>query len=88
MEQRICQSCGMPMQKEEDFARNSDGSKNPDYCHFCYNDGRFIDECNSIEEKITKNVNLAIKMGMNKEEAESLAHSILPNLKRWKIKKT
>jgi len=33
---QICQSCGMPMQKNEDFATNTDGSKNEEYCHFCY----------------------------------------------------
>ena len=30
----ICQSCGMPLQKSEDFGTNPDGSKNQEYCHF------------------------------------------------------
>ena len=51
MEKLICQSCGMPMQKDDDFGSNSDGTKNKDYCHFCYEDGKFLDEEITMQEK-------------------------------------
>ena len=31
-ELKICQSCGMPMESEDDFGTNADGSPNSDYC--------------------------------------------------------
>jgi len=36
MEEKICQSCAMPMNKEEDFGTNADGSKNEEYCTHCF----------------------------------------------------
>ena len=37
MEQKICQSCGMPID-DSTFGKEADGSKNQDYCHYCYAD--------------------------------------------------
>ena len=31
--------------KDEDCGRNADGSINFDYCQYCYQDGRFLQEC-------------------------------------------
>ena len=42
MEQKICQSCGMPMTTAEQFGTNADGSQNTDYCVYCYKDGAFL----------------------------------------------
>ena len=44
MEQRFCQSCGMPL-TEEVLGANVDGSKNEDYCMYCYKDGNFLQDC-------------------------------------------
>ena len=81
---QICQSCGMPMQKNEDFGTNIDGSKNKEYCHFCYKEGRFTDEGITMEEKIKKNIEIATKMGMAEEKSREMANNIIPKLKRWK----
>ena len=32
MKQNICQSCGMPLEKEDDFGTNANGSKSEEYC--------------------------------------------------------
>mgnify|MGYP003308943750 CR=1 FL=1 len=40
MEQKFCQSCGMPL-TEEILGTNADGSKNEDYCIYCMKDGAF-----------------------------------------------
>ena len=63
----ICQSCGMPMKSDEDFGTNSDGSKNEEYCHFCYKEGKYTDEGITMEQKIEKNIEIAKKMGMPEE---------------------
>jgi len=81
---QICQSCGMPMQKSKDFGTNTDGSKNEEYCHYCYKDGRFTDEGITMEEKINKNIELATRMGMPEEKAREMANNTIPKLKRWK----
>ena len=38
MEQKFCQSCGMPL-TEEVLGTNADGSKNEEYCMYCYREG-------------------------------------------------
>ena len=39
---KMCQSCGMPMRKDpENGGTNTDGSKNLEYCSYCYQNGEF-----------------------------------------------
>ena len=80
----ICQSCSMPMRKDEDFGTNADGSKNQEYCRFCYQNGKFTDEGITMEQKIDKMVEMAKKMNIPEDNARKLATTMLPNLKRWK----
>jgi hypothetical protein len=80
----ICQSCGMPLQKEEDFGTNENGSKNNEFCHFCFQNGRFTDEGITMDEKIEKNINIAMNMGISEDKAKEMANNTIPNLKRWK----
>jgi len=82
----ICQSCSMPMRKDEDFGTNADGSKNQEYCRFCYQNGKFTDEGITMEQKIDKMVEMAKKMNIPEDNARKLATTMLPNLKRWKRK--
>ena len=35
---KFCQSCGMPL-TDQLLGTNADGSKNEDYCIYCYKDG-------------------------------------------------
>ena len=79
-----CQSCGMPMKSDEMFGTNEDGSKNSEYCMFCYKDGKFTFE-GSFEEFVEKQVRIAMeKMNLPEEKAREMASTMLPNLKRWK----
>jgi hypothetical protein len=84
----ICQSCGMPMQKDEDFGTDADGTKNGEYCHFCFKDGGFIDEGITMEQKIDKLVNIAVsQMNMTEAKARAQATELIPTLKRWRVEK-
>ena len=47
---KFCQSCAMPM-TEELYGSNKDGSKNEDYCIYCYENGEFTADI-SMEEMI------------------------------------
>ena len=81
----MCQSCGMPLNDDSLKGSNNDGSVSTEYCKFCYQNGEFTDAGISMEDKIEKNVQIAVgKFGMNEDEARAMAESVIPNLKRWK----
>lgn len=84
MKQQICQSCGMPLGNEDDFGTNANGSISEEYCFHCFQNGEFLDEGITLQEKIEKNVKFAVQIGMSEAEARKMASNILPNLKRWK----
>jgi hypothetical protein len=88
MEQElICQSCGMPMRRDEDFGTNTNGSKNEEYCHFCFQEGKFTEPDITMEQKIEKVVHIATsQMNMSEAQARAMANNIIPNLKRWESK--
>lgn len=79
---KICHSCGMPM-SEKYFGTNDDGSKNDEYCYYCFDNGSFTDEGIDMHEKIAKNIEIAVGMGMDEKEAKSVAEDTIPKLKRW-----
>ena len=45
MEQKFCQSCGMPL-TDANIGTNSDGSRSEDYCGYCYKNGVFLQDFN------------------------------------------
>ena len=80
----FCQSCGMPMQKDEDFGTNKDGGKNEDYCIYCYKDGAFTADV-TMDEMVAfcaENVD-TWDMKITKEEAIAMMRENFPKLKRW-----
>ncbi|MGB9177525.1 MAG: zinc ribbon domain-containing protein [Methanoregula sp.] len=79
----VCQSCGMPLENDEDFGTKKDGSKSEDYCFHCFQEGTFLDEGITLKEKIEKNVKLGVQMGMPEDVARQMGENILPMLKRW-----
>ena len=83
MENKICQSCGMPIIANEQLGINKDGSINDDYCKYCYKDGEFIDKV-SMEEYIEMCSQYGEQAGMTNEEMRDHCIKTFPNLKRWK----
>lgn len=81
--QRICQSCGMPMNDENVYGTNKDGSKNSDYCIYCYKDGEFIDKV-SMEKYIEMMIPFAAQANMTPEQMRLHCETVFPTLKRWK----
>ena len=80
---RICQSCAMPMEDESVFGTNQDGSKNPDYCIYCYKNGEFKDNV-SMAEYIEMMVPFAGQAHMTPEQMRDYCEKVFPTLKRWK----
>lgn len=84
MEQKICQSCGMPMQ-EDQYGNNEDGSKNDKYCIYCFKDGKFMQEM-SMEEMVDFCAPFEVEGGRCKtvEEAKDELMAYFPSLERWR----
>lgn len=82
MENKICQSCGMPINSNEELSLNKDGTINNDYCKYCYNDGEFIDKVN-MEEYIEMCSKFGSEAGMTNDEMKNYCSKLFPTLKRW-----
>ena len=85
---KFCQSCGMPLTKDV-LGTNADGSKNEDYCMYCYKDGKFLQDC-TMEEMIeycaqfVGAVNEGLEKPITKEEYIGQMKTYFPQLKRWR----
>lgn len=82
MEEKTCQSCGMPITANDQLGTNADGSINNDYCKYCYENGEFIDKV-SMEEYIDMCSQYGEQAGMTNEEMRKLCTELFPTLKRW-----
>lgn len=82
----ICQSCGIPLQVDpKEGGTNADGTKSKKFCSFCYQNGQFLDEGITMQDKIEKNIRLTVeKMNLTEAKARELASNIIPKLERWK----
>ena len=88
MEQKFCQSCGMPMTIET-LGTNADSSRNDDYCIYCYKDGKFTQDM-TMEQMIdhcaqfTDEINRQSGQNLTQEQAKEMMRRFFPHLKRWK----
>lgn len=84
-EVKWCQSCAMPMESADLFGTNVDGSKNEDYCHYCFVNGAFTKEA-TMEEMIETCVPFVSKGDPypDEETARKAMQEYFPQLKRWK----
>ncbi len=83
MENKLCQSCGMPITKDEELGTNKDGSKNSEYCKYCYTNGEFINPV-TMEEYIDMCSKYGEQAGMTEEEMKEYCTKLFPTLTRWK----
>ncbi len=83
--QRYCQCCAMPMPTDDLLGTNQDGTKNQDYCVYCFKDGSFTADC-TMEEMIEYCVPHAIEAGVypDVKAAKASMMEFFPTLKRWK----
>lgn len=78
-----CQCCGTPFSVPNmDKGTNTDGTQNPDYCKWCYDEGTFTYK--TMDEVIeTSAPYLAEASGMSLDEAISFMGALLPTLGHW-----
>ena len=85
---KFCQSCGMPLTNDV-LGTNADGSKNEDYCMYCYKDGQFVQDCTMDEmiehcAQFVGAVNENMEKPITKEEYIGQMKMYFPHLKRWR----
>ena len=85
---RFCQSCGMPL-TDDVLGTNADGSKNEDYCMYCYRDGKFLQECTMGEmiehcAQFIGTFNDGNGTNISREEYIGQMKMYFPQLKRWR----
>ena len=81
---KTCQSCGMPMAKEEDFGTEAGGGRSKDYCTYCYRDGNFTEPGITIDKMAEKGGAIMSQMyDIPQQKAVEFAREQLSCLKRW-----
>ncbi len=86
MNDNFCQCCGMPMgNTDELYGTNLDGSKNNDYCKYCFEKGEFSFK-GTMEEMVEICIPHVLENNdnMNEESARKMMLEWFPTLKRWK----
>ena len=96
---RFCQSCGMPL-TDDVLGTNADGSKNEEYCMYCYKDGAFTGDFTMEEmaefcaqffaeqsgkaERVD-DFNKNTGQSLTRDEYKQQLLKYFPNLKRWQL---
>lgn len=86
MEEKYCQSCGMPMgETDEMYGTEKDGGKSADYCKYCYENGAFTADC-TMDEMIEFCIPpmVSANADMSEGKARGMMKEFFPSLKRWK----
>lgn len=81
----FCQSCGMPLNKEEVKGTEKNGLKTNDYCKYCYENGVFKNPTMNLED-MKNTVQTQMKKLNMPHNVIQKAINILPALSRWKNK--
>ena len=87
MQERFCESCGMPMgETNEMYGTETNGSKSTDYCKHCYDNGAFLHPDITLDGMIETVAAIMVKdFGFSQEDAMEQCKGGIPNLKRWKV---
>lgn len=79
-----CQSCGMPMKRDEKGGgTEADGAKSGKFCSHCYQDGKFTYPDLTMEQMQARVQGKLKDFGMPGFVAKMLSSNI-PKLERWR----
>lgn len=79
--QLVCQCCGMPLE-DAIISREQDGTRNEEYCKWCYADGSFT--YSDMDDLIDVCVPHMASQGFTEEQARAYMKEMLPKLDYWK----
>jgi len=75
----------MPMEKPEDFGTEANGSKNKDYCCYCYENGAFLYPEATMEQVIEGCLpHVVPDVFADEATAKAAMNEFFPTLKCWK----
>ena len=88
--QPFCQSCGMPL-TDEIKGTNADGSRNENYCVYCYKNGKFVHDFTMTQMiefclQFLDQWNAQAGLHLTPVQAKERMLQHFPHLKRWKEK--
>lgn len=86
MKKQMCQSCAMPLEKASDFGTEKDGSASKEYCHFCYQNGEWVNPEMTIQDAVKQGHQAIDGMQANpvkKWFMKKGCEMMIPKLKRW-----
>lgn len=70
----------------DNYGTNASGTNNLEYCKFCFQKGGFTDTELTLPQMIQMSVtNMTKDLHMSDEEAQNLANTVIPTLKRWRV---
>jgi len=78
----------MPLTEDAMYGKNADGSKNEEYCCYCFENGAFTNPDDTLEEMIESCVPFLVEdencpEADSADNARSMLQEVLPKLKRW-----
>jgi len=81
---KVCQSCAMPLKSDpQGGGMETDGTKSTMYCSYCYQEGKFTDDCKTAKEMQDFCKAKLVEMKYPKIVAWLFTRGI-PKLERWK----
>lgn len=80
----FCQSCSMPLKIDHVKGTEKDGSRNQEYCIYCYENGCFKDPSLSLGKMLDIVEKQMVKMNIPEKIIETSLNKI-PKLKRWRV---
>jgi hypothetical protein len=81
----LCQSCGLPLDKESQKGNDKNGLKTDEYCKYCYEYGAFKNPKMNLED-MKNTVETHMKKLNIPHNVIKKAVNILPALGRWRNK--
>ena len=81
--ENFCQSCSMPLTNNDLLGTEKDGSKNHEYCKYCYQDGGFVNADMTLQQ-MRSFIEVKMKEMSIDPATTEMAVNSLPYLKRWK----
>jgi hypothetical protein len=75
----------MPLRRSADFGTNEDGSKNEDYCRYCWQTGAFTEPKITMDQMVDKVAQMMMEMqGISEDHAIEMCVHFIPKLSRWR----
>ena len=80
----VCQSCAMPLMREQDYGNNADGTLNEEFCTHCFRQGTYTAPDLTFEEMADFLRDFMIRQHrMDESLANAAARMSITGLKRW-----